>query len=294
MVPFICDELQNVYIKLLKMIVYRSNVDEINGPRSLLAIEFNKDTLMEPQSGKYPTASISALNVLKPDALQKKNIMKDFRTIIQAILKKMTEKSPLNHELVKNASCISPSSISQKKKTSISKFGKLVTMMYENNDLTADEADKAKDQFESFIASEVKTFEEEFSKFDTVKYRLQAFYVQTVHRNEKYSSPWKVMVFVFTLSHGQAQIERGFNINSDLLVENMLPPSIIAQRRVYDYLNSLGVSPHDYQIKNDLRIQCMNVHSKYKEYCKEKKKVEEVSEKEEKLNGLLANNETIK
>ena len=102
------------------------------------------------------------------------------------------------------------------------------------------------------------------------------------------------MVFVFTLIHWEAQIERGFNINSDLLVENMLPPSIIPQRRVYDNLNSLGVSPHDYQIENDLSIERMNTHSKYKEHCKEKKKAEEVSEKEEKLNGLLANIETIK
>ena len=148
----------------------------------------------------------------------------------------MKEKSPLNHELVKNASCISPSNILQKKKTSIPKFGKLVTRMYENNDLTADEVDKAKDQFEAFIASEVKTFQVEFSKFDTVKDRLDAFNKQWLHRNEKYSSLWKVMVFAFTLSHGQAQIERGFNINSDLLVENMLPPSIIAQRRVYDHM----------------------------------------------------------
>ena len=37
----------------------------------------------------------------------------------------------------------------------------------------------------------------------------------------------------------------------------------------------------------------MNAHSKYKEHCKEKKKAEEVSEKEEKLNGMLANIETI-
>ena len=132
MVPFICDELQNVYINLLKMIVHRSKVDKINDPRSFLATKFNKNTLMEPQSRRYPTATISALNALKPDALQKKNIMKDFGTIIQTILKMMREKSLLNHELVKNASCISLSNILQKK-TSISKFSKLVTMMYGNN-----------------------------------------------------------------------------------------------------------------------------------------------------------------
>ena len=69
MVPFICDELQNVYTTLLNMIVHKSKVDKINGPRSLLAIECNKTTLMEPQLGKYPTATISALNASKPDAL---------------------------------------------------------------------------------------------------------------------------------------------------------------------------------------------------------------------------------
>ena len=53
--------------------------------------------------------------------------------------------------------------------------------MYENNNLTADEADKAKDQLESLIASEVKTFQEEFSKFDTVIDRLDAFYKQWFH-----------------------------------------------------------------------------------------------------------------
>ena len=74
------------------MIVHRSKVNEINDLRSLLAIEFNKDTLMEPQSGKYPTATISALNASKPDGLQKKNIMRHFRTIIQTMLKENERK----------------------------------------------------------------------------------------------------------------------------------------------------------------------------------------------------------
>lgn len=79
-----------------------------------------------------------------------------------------------------------------------------------------------------------------------------------------------------------------------MLVENLLPPSIISQRRVYDHLNSLGVSPHNFNIENDLRVRCINAHSKYKKQCKEKKKAEEVSEKEEKINSLLTNIETIK
>ena len=40
------------------------------------------------------------------------------------------------------------------------------------------------------------------------------------------------MIFVFTLSHGQSQVEGGFNINDDILVENMHNNSLIAQRIV--------------------------------------------------------------
>ena len=52
------------------------------------------------------------------------------------------------------------------------------------------------------------------------------------------------MIFVFTLSHEQAQIEQGFNINADLLVENLTSPLIVAQKRVYDHLSVTKSSPH--------------------------------------------------
>ena len=64
---------------------------------------------------------------------------------------------------------------------------------------------------------------------------LDKFFGRWFFRNEQYVSLWKVMIFVFTLSHGQAQIERGFNINADLMVEKLTSPSIVAQRRVYDH-----------------------------------------------------------
>ena len=37
------------------------------------------------------------------------------------------------------------------------------------------------------------------------------------------------MIFVFTLFHGQSQVECGFSINNDLLVENLKAESIFAK-----------------------------------------------------------------
>ena len=108
MIPFISDELQKIYSKLLKMIVQRSIVEEASGPRSLLAIEMNKDTLLPILPIKLPTSSLSTLNAANPDGLQKKNLLKDCSSVIQPILKKLKEKSPLNFNLVRNAACLVP------------------------------------------------------------------------------------------------------------------------------------------------------------------------------------------
>ena len=45
-----------------------------------------------------------------------------------------------------------------------------------------------------------------------------------------------VMIFMFTLSHGQYQVERGLIINNDIMVVNMYNDSLITQRIVYDHM----------------------------------------------------------
>ena len=60
------------------MIVQMSILEEANGPRSLLAIEMNKDTLLCSPilSINLPTLPLSTLKAAKPDDLQRKNCSK--------------------------------------------------------------------------------------------------------------------------------------------------------------------------------------------------------------------------
>ena len=102
------------------------------------------------------------------------------------------------------------------------------------------------------------------------------------------------MIFVFILSHGQAQIEQGFSINADLLVENLTSPSIVAQRRDYDHLSVTKSSPRGFEIKDELRVSCLNTSSKYKENPREIKNAEKSKNEEEKIDALLSNIEEIK
>ena len=85
-----------------------------------------------------------------------------------------------------------------------------------------------------------------------------------------------------------------FNINADLLVENLISSSIVAQRRVYYHLSVTKSSPHGFEFKDELRVSCLKASSKYKENLKEIKNAEKSKNEEEKIDALLSNMKEIK
>ena len=165
--------------------------------------------------------------------------------------------------------------------------------MFKAKHLSDDEADQAKDQYEAFVNDEARKFDEDFIAFNKSEDRLDKFFGKWLHRNPKYADLWKVMIFIFTLSHGQAQVERGFNINSEILVENLSSRSLIAQRMVYDHVTSSGSSEHDFVIDPELRVSCINAHSKYKEYLKKNKLEKQKTREDEKVEELLSEIQTL-
>ena len=72
------------------------------------------------------------------------------------------------------------------------------------------------------------------------------------------------MICIFTFSHGQGQIKRGFSIKKSLLVENMHEKSVCAQRLVSDFMKSSNEEVHEIEIENELILNCKAAHSKHK------------------------------
>ena len=62
------------------------------------------------------------------------------------------------------------------------------------------------------------TKSEKFLAFNIEKDRLDTFLAAHVYGVEKFSTLWNVMMFVFTMFYGQSNVERGFNINDDIVV----------------------------------------------------------------------------
>ena len=92
---------------------------------------------------------------------------------------------------------------------------------------------------------------------------LDKFWGKFLHKNQQYKSMWKVFIFLFTLSHGQSQVERGFSINKEIVIENLHSSSLSAQRIVYDYLKASEKNIHDIEITNKMLTSCKSAHLRY-------------------------------
>ena len=52
----------------------------------------------------------------------------------------------------------------------------------------------------------------------------------------KFSELWKLFKILLILSHGQAQVEHGFSVNKNLLVENQHTTTLTAHRIIHDHM----------------------------------------------------------
>ncbi|KMQ85420.1 dna-dependent protein kinase catalytic subunit-like protein [Lasius niger] len=82
--------------------------------------------------------------------------------------------------------------------------------------------------------------------------------------------------------HGNAFVERGFSINKEVIVENQLAKSLVAQRQVYDAIQALG-GLDNIVIDKQMILKIRNARSLYNEGLKEAKKKSE-TEANENLN----------
>ena len=99
---------------------------------------------------------------------------------------------------------------------------------------------------------------------------------------KEYEDIWSICIIVFISSRGQSNIERGFSVNKEILVENLSTSSLIAQRLVYDYLKSEGIKCHEFLLTPQCRKSCMLASSRYRAKLVEAKESSTYTEKNRK------------
>ena len=90
--------------------------------------------------------------------------------------------------------------------------------------------------------------------------RLDEFYWNYM-KDPKHAKVWEICRTVFTLLHSQAAVERGFSVNSKLLVQNLQEKIIVSSCLVYssvksdaNHLNELSFTP---RLKGNVRAARM-------------------------------------
>ena len=122
---------------------------------------------------------------------------------------------------------------------------------------------EANREYESFLNGTVSKNREKFEGFSSNNRHTNTFLAEFFARNEEFKWFWFVCKNFFTLSHGQSQVERGFNVNKEILVENLQEESLKGQCIIYDHIQSENMKLEDFKLTNELGNSCKAAHQRY-------------------------------
>ena len=106
------------------------------------------------------------------------------------------------------------------------------------------------------------------------------FFHKTIRSKEEFKEIWSFFQIVFAQSHGNACVQSGFSVNTDMLVENLKEESLVAQRRVYDSIVASG-GVLNVNITSGMLTYARQSHSRCQECLKQQR--EKATNKEKKV-----------
>ena len=152
---------------------------------------------------------------------------------------KIQERSPLQYKIVTAVSCFVPKKMVNNPAVCQSRMAQLLQIFYDSKRISADIADKAKLQFSKLCSRAADDLKSNFTSYDCAQ-RLDTFYYGILGNDSESAELWSVVRKTLVLSHGNANVESGFSVNGDILIENLHEDSLIAQRVVYDGIIDAG------------------------------------------------------
>lgn len=150
---------------------------------------------------------------------------------IVSIVSKLRERSPLQYKLTRAVSALNTVIIYY------NPYGKrmneLLVMLHDLKYINATTEDRTNSQYQDFCGIEKFSHKKEFKNINCYKDRRGDFLV-LLNMTERFDCLFEVTKIVLILSDGNAQVENGFSIKNNILLESLHENSIVAQRQVYN------------------------------------------------------------
>ena len=149
--------------------------------------------------------------------------------------------------------------------------------------------DKAESQYSDLLKEFVLKNQNLFEGFNRASTRLDHFYFNSEKIRLKIPNELgKVLKLIFTLSHGQAEVERGFSHNKSITKENMSATSFVSKRVTRDHMIANSLLPHSIEINPVMLQHVRGARMKYSMYLEDQKKDTQKEKDNSQLQILLS------
>lgn len=244
MVVFLSDDLCNIIKGLLRRIIKTSEMQSRTDDQ-LIRLDINDKKLHVGY--KKVDVGFACDNALKETVNVSEREVMEFRMackeFIVQVLKKLLTKSPVLYSVVRYLSCLNPVKMVSDREKCVTMFRKLLKHLKDAKRMTENDCEVCLQQYAAFIENIPQFGSERFTNFNSNHDRVDDLFHELTAggvRDGEYSTLYKIIKMLLSLSHGQATVERGFSVNKKLEVENMSLNTLAAQRTICDHVSNVG------------------------------------------------------
>ena len=266
---FILDDVMKKAEKTLDLVKLDMMNVNIHKPSTDFGFSLRHDMMVLKKSGKVNDTQIF-------------NFKRDVKAFLSALCSHIVKKTPVQSHFARCARALNPIHIAEFPDSCQKLFNHILQKLVNTQHISSEFVDESKVQYAAFLQNIVKADKTNFQNYSTDDNKLDEFFIGYVEDHARYNKFAEIMKIVFTLSHGQASVERGFSVSKNLLVENLQESSLIAQLRVVDYMDANCYEPYHFPMKKDLIQSVRNSYKKYSQSVAKKRKENVQKEKQKK------------
>ena len=233
MVPFLAQSLEEIIRLFGSAFLLKETLSKVNSCLLLSKVDFTNPTFHKRPVDVDPRIGVKLeLLHLRNSGKISDNQVLSFKREVSSFLSKLCshlgEKSPIKQSLTRNARCFIPSLLIENPEVCTKRFKRVLENLVSTKQIADRFAEEASQQFPKFL-NVAKENGQEFQEFDpsSKDHRLDTFYWKHIEGVKSVEKVAEVLKIILTVSHGQASVERGFSVNSSLLVENLSAKSLI-------------------------------------------------------------------
>ena len=246
MMPFLARDLELVLRGLMSRFVKANVLQEASSATKLLAVGVSKSENLkltrQVDVGFGATSALHTIPAVKFTEAKTLEFFTQCRDMLRAATEKIVERSPLKYSILRGMVTLAPRYIVSHPDSASTKFGRVLQRLDDLHWYSHAQCDTILGQYREVAATLHRDMMVDCESFNEAVTRLDTFYTDhDFHRKQQFAELWHVFLMLFTLSHGQASVERGFSVNKDVLAPNLTKESLVAQRFIHNALTSGGI-----------------------------------------------------